>query len=50
MTDKEIEKMLSEIVEKLDYDIYKEIFLYQERSILDLVLIVKKYLGKNNAL
>lgn len=50
MMDEEIEKMLQEIIENLDYDLYKDIYIYDDGDVSDLVLIVKKYLGKNNEL
>jgi hypothetical protein len=49
MTDEQIVVMLSEILENVDYDIWKEVFHYtedgQELLIADLITIVRKHLG-----
>jgi hypothetical protein len=49
MDDTKIKDMLAEIVEEIDYDVYKEIFwnLDSETCIQTLIDIVNKYLKEN---
>lgn len=52
MTDKQMMKMLSDLVQEIDYDIWKEMFVKDcmedpelaEKNKADLVKIVKRYL------
>ena len=46
MTDDQILDMLSEIIEEVDYDIWKDLFLYgEEGDMSHYVDIVRKHLG-----
>lgn len=45
MSREQIINMLKEIVEELNYDIYKELFVYEETSYEDLIEIVERHLG-----
>ena len=45
MTDKEILEMAEELVEALDYDLYKEMIEGGSGEFEGLVLIIKKHLG-----
>lgn len=50
MNDKEIKQMLSDLINEIDYDIYKSYFVYEDDEhgldLTPLVEIVKKHLNK----
>lgn len=50
MSDKEIKQMIAELIQEIDYDIYKSYFIHeddeQEHDLSELVEIVKKHLSK----
>lgn len=52
MSEKEIKQMLSDLINEIDYDIYKSYFVYEDdeegQDLSPLVEIVKKHLSKAN--
>lgn len=47
MTEEQIKAMLAELIEEIDYDIYKEIFIYNEDDDINtLIEIVRKYINR----
>ena len=50
MSRTQILAMLQELVEEIDYDIYKELFVYEENSnaVEPLIEIVEKHLGEES--
>ncbi len=46
MTDEEITNMLEDIISEVDYDLYKEMFLFAgDCDIHNLIQIVRRYVG-----
>lgn len=46
MTKKEIEALLSELIDEVDYDVWKEYFVSKERKLNNLIKIVQKHTKK----
>ena len=46
LTDKQIIEMLKELVKDIDYDIFKEMFVYEDISPTSLIIIVKNILRR----